>query len=86
MSYQVICGLLLPFVGTSACGSCGYDRGIEPGNVALTLHVCPCRWRHVLCGGRGAHSQDERGEHSNWGTVAFSVGFVLMMVLDVALG
>lgn len=26
------------------------------------------------------------GEHSNWGTVAFSVGFVLMMVLDVALG
>ena len=26
------------------------------------------------------------GEHSNAGTVAFSVGFTLMMVLDVALG
>ena len=26
------------------------------------------------------------GEHSNVGTVAFSLGFVLMMVLDVALG
>lgn len=26
------------------------------------------------------------GEHSNVGTVAFSIGFVLMMVLDVALG
>ncbi len=26
------------------------------------------------------------GEHSNWGTIAFSVGFVLMMILDVALG
>lgn len=26
------------------------------------------------------------GKHSNWGTVAFSLGFVLMMVLDVALG
>lgn len=26
------------------------------------------------------------GEHSNWGTIAFSLGFVLMMVLDVALG
>ena len=26
------------------------------------------------------------GKHSNWGTIAFSVGFVLMMVLDVALG
>ena len=26
------------------------------------------------------------GEHSNVGTIAFAVGFVLMMVLDVALG
>ena len=26
------------------------------------------------------------GKHANWGTFAFSLGFVLMMVLDVALG
>ena len=26
------------------------------------------------------------GKHSNWGTIAFSLGFVLMMVLDVTLG
>lgn len=26
------------------------------------------------------------GKHSNWGTIAFSIGFVLMMVLDVTLG
>ncbi len=26
------------------------------------------------------------GGHSNWGTIAFAFGFVLMMVLDVALG
>ena len=26
------------------------------------------------------------GEHSNWGTIAFSIGFVMMMILDVALG
>ena len=26
------------------------------------------------------------GEHSNIGTIAFSVGFTLMMILDVALG
>ncbi|MBR1707330.1 MAG: ZIP family metal transporter [Clostridia bacterium] len=26
------------------------------------------------------------GAHSNWGTIAFSLGFVLMMILDVALG
>lgn len=26
------------------------------------------------------------GAHSNLGTIAFSLGFVLMMILDVALG
>ena len=26
------------------------------------------------------------GEHSNWGTLAFMIGFALMMILDVALG
>ena len=26
------------------------------------------------------------GKHSNWGTISFSLGFVLMMILDVALG
>ena len=26
------------------------------------------------------------GRHSNWGTIAFSLGFVLMMILDVSLG
>ena len=26
------------------------------------------------------------GEHSNWSTLSFSLGFVLMMILDVALG
>lgn len=26
------------------------------------------------------------GRHSNWGTIAFALGFVLMMVLDVTLG
>jgi ZIP family zinc transporter len=26
------------------------------------------------------------GEHSNIGTIAFAAGFVIMMILDVALG
>ncbi len=30
--------------------------------------------------------ETSEGKHSNFGTVAFSMGFVLMMVLDVALG
>ena len=31
-------------------------------------------------------SEMSEGEHSNIGTIAFSLGFVLMMILDVALG
>ena len=30
--------------------------------------------------------ETQRGEHSNIGTVAFAIGFIIMMVLDVALG
>ena len=28
----------------------------------------------------------QEGEHSNIGTIGFAIGFVLMMILDVALG
>lgn len=30
--------------------------------------------------------ETQAGEHSNWGTIGFAVGFILMMVLDVLLG
>ena len=30
--------------------------------------------------------ESSEGEHSNVGTIGFAVGFVLMMILDVALG
>ena len=30
--------------------------------------------------------ETQRGEHSNIGTIAFAIGFVIMMILDVALG
>ena len=30
--------------------------------------------------------ESQAGEHSNIGTIGFSIGFVIMMILDVALG
>ena len=30
--------------------------------------------------------ESSTGEHSNIGTIGFAIGFVLMMILDVALG
>ena len=42
--------------------------------------------RDDLCGRGGTGAGSVEGEHSNIGTIAFAAGFVLMMVLDVALG
>jgi ZIP family zinc transporter len=30
--------------------------------------------------------ETQQGKHSNMGTIAFALGFVVMMILDVALG
>ena len=30
--------------------------------------------------------ETQEGKHSNWGTIGFTIGFILMMVLDVVLG
>ena len=30
--------------------------------------------------------ESQNGEHSNIGTIGFSIGFIIMMILDVALG
>ncbi len=39
-----------------------------------------------LRGSRRTDPESAEGEHSNIGTVGFAAGFVLMMILDVALG
>ena len=48
---------------------------------------------HAAARGRHEQGQDvqlipevSEGKHSNWGTIAFALGFVLMMILNVTLG
>ena len=64
---------------------------VEPVGAALTDPLLP----YLLSFAAGAMlyvvveeliPEASEGEHSNLGTVGFAVGFVLMMVLDVALG
>lgn len=71
---------------------------VEPAAGALTLllagHITPVL-PYMLAFAAGAMiyvvveeliPEASEGKHSNLGTIAFSLGFVLMMILDVALG
>jgi len=83
-------GILLPFLGTSLGAAMVFllKREIPP---EVLVPVLP----YLLAFAAGAMMyvvveelipEMSEGEHTNVGTIAFSVGFVLMMVLDVALG
>ena len=71
---------------------------VEPLSAALMIllfeHVSPLL-PYLLAFSAGAMlyvvveelvPETQRGEHSNIGTIAFAIGFIIMMVLDVSLG
>ena len=87
--------------GTSRRKAFGYGAlsGIvEPLSAALMIllfeHISPLL-PYLLAFSAGAMlyvvveelvPETQRGEHSNIGTIAFAIGFIIMMVLDVSLG
>ena len=71
---------------------------VEPLSAALMIllfeHISPLL-PYILAFSAGAMlyvvveelvPETQRGEHSNIGTIAFAIGFIIMMVLDVSLG
>ncbi len=62
----------------------GAGGGDDPAPHALAAVLR--RRGHDVCGCGGAHPRGPLGEHSNTGTLGVMAGFLLMMVLDVALG
>ena len=91
MTAQIVIGILIPFAGTSL-------GAVEPLAAVITIFafsLVTSLLPYMLAFAAGAMiyvvveeliPEMSEGEHSNWGTIAFSIGFVLMMVLDVALG
>lgn len=96
-----IISLPLRVDGASRRKSFGYGAlsGIvEPLSAALMIllfeHISPLL-PYLLAFSAGAMlyvvveelvPETQRGEHSNIGTIAFAIGFIIMMILDVALG
>ena len=87
--------------GASRRKSFGYGAlsgSVEPLSAALMIllfeHISPLL-PYLLAFSAGAMlyvvveelvPETQRGEHSNIGTIAFAIGFIIMMVLDVSLG
>ncbi len=85
MNAQVWTGILLPFLGTSLGAAMVFvlkDK-ISDGIQRMLTGFAAGAIMYVVV--EELIPEMSEGEHSNVGTVAFALGFVLMMVLDVAL-
>lgn len=83
---DVLLGLLLPFTGTALGASCVFlikkeiNMLVQKGLLGFASGVMIYVVVEELI------PEASMGSHSNIGTIGFSAGFVIMMVLDVALG
>ena len=86
MNMQVWMGILLPFLGTSLGAAMVFvlkDQISDGLQRMLTGFAAGAMFYVVV---EELIPEMSEGEHSNIGTIAFALGFVLMMILDVALG
>ena len=83
---EVLYGLTIPFAGTVLGSACVFFMKKGLGSMvqrALTGFAAGAMLYVVV---EELIPEMSAGEHSNTGVVMFSLGFTLMMALDVALG
>ena len=83
---NIIIGLLIPFIGTT----------LGAAMVFFLKEIINKKIEKILLGfAAGAMiyvvaeeliPESQVGKHSNLGTIGFSIGFIIMMILDIALG
>lgn len=86
MNAEIVKGLLIPFLGTSLGAACVFfmkDALNTEVQRALTGFAAGAMLYVVV---EELIPEMSEGGHSNIGTIFFGVGFILMMILDVALG
>jgi len=87
MDYMAVAqGLLIPFLGTALGASLVFfPHGQVPTRLSKLL-VGFAAGAMVYVVVEELIPEMSEGPHSNAGAIAFAIGFVLMMVLDVTLG
>ena len=86
MNTQTILGILIPFLGTSLGAAMVFflkNQISETVQKALTGFAAGAMMYVVV---EELIPEMSEGKQSNIGTIMFSLGFVIMMILDVALG
>lgn len=98
---EIIIGLMIPFIGTSAGGACvffmkrGLDMNVQKALTGFAAGVMVPAMPYLLSFAAGAMiyvvveeliPEMAEGEHSHIGVLLFAAGFTVMMALDVALG
>ena len=86
MISTIITGLLIPFAGTSlgAAMVFFFSKQISANLQKIFTGFAAGAMLYVVV--EELIPEMSEGEHSNIGTISFSIGFVLMMIIDVSLG
>jgi ZIP family zinc transporter len=86
MTSEVFMGIMIPFIGTSLGAAMVFflKKQISENLQKILTGFAAGAMMYVVV--EELIPEMSEGKHTNVGTVAFAFGFVLMMILDVALG
>ena len=83
---QIILGLLIPFLGTGAGSACVFFLRKDMSRMIQRILTGFAAGAMIYVVVEELIPEMSEGDHSNLGVLAFSAGFTVMMILDVALG
>lgn len=83
---NIIIGLLIPFIGTTLGAAMVFflKEKINKKLEKILLWFAAGAMIYVVV--EELIPESQVGKHSNLGTIGFSIGFIIMMILDIALG
>ena len=83
---NIIIGLLIPFIGTTLGAAMVFflKEKINKKIEKILLGFAAGAMIYVVV--EELIPESQVGKHSNLGTIGFSIGFIIMMILDIALG
>ena len=86
LKQQILLGLLIPFFGTAAGSACVFFMRKDLSRMIQRALTGFAAGAMIYVAVEELIPEMSEGTHSNIGVLAFSAGFTVMMILDVALG
>ena len=86
LNHQILVGILLPFLGTCLGAALAFFMRSEMNNSIQRCLTSFAAGAMIYVVVEELIPEMSAGKHSNLGTLAFALGFTLMMTLDIALG